>query len=127
MNTLDSNNGQRTHTTCKPMVRWSDRIKRFITRLKVYIADHQRDWVGIVYSFSSDLNTQVHRSTYTSPYCPERSHLQPGPFLLRADSNRLPTILPKISKQQLRAMLPACNLELRNKKGYPFAEVTSII
>lgn len=90
---------------------------KIVTRPRLYIADHRQNSKFFVQSHTYTCNTQVNRSTNTSPYNLLLIRLQPEPSVVQADSDRLCSQQPEPSQQQMHATLQARILELRNKTG----------
>lgn len=52
--------------------------KRLVDALQLYIDDHQTDWYMYIEKLAYGSNTQVHRTTETSPFCFILSQTPPG-------------------------------------------------
>lgn len=88
------------HRHTNDQAEWYKRT--ILTRLRNYVADHQRSWHLFIKPSKYANNTQVHRSVNKFPYSLVLSRQPPGPSLLSAT-----TIAPKakINETSPRAML----------------------
>lgn len=94
----------------------SERFNRtIITRLRHFIAEHQRNWDIYVQPLTYAYNNQVHRCTNTSPYSLFLSRHPPGPSLLRATTDTPITGKSESSPQMIRRTIQAHILALRAK------------
>lgn len=80
--------------------------RTIVTHLRHRVAEHRQDWGLYVQPFSHAYNTQVHRSTNSTPYTLVLSRYLPRPFFIHATSSTMdiPTIT---TLQQMRHQINA--------------------
>lgn len=76
-----------------------------LTRVPYHVLDRQGDWDLYVQPFTYAYNTQLHHTTYPSPYSFVLSQQPPDPLLLRATTDNRPSATGAHSSQSMRKLI----------------------
>lgn len=92
--------------------------RTIFTRPQRYISDHQRNWDLLVQPLTYTYNTQVHKSSNTSPYRLVLSRHPSGPSLLTTTTSAPKVDMNETSSQAIRNLIEKRILKLYAKKVF---------